>query len=403
MQSDVPVVVLLGQLNGLGIIRSLGRGVGPIYVIDRDRLNPAMWSRYARPILSPVLHGEEIVNSLLKLQGTLGERPVLFNTHEMAVVTISKYRSSLAAAFRFRLPKHETVLTLQDKARFHELATTCGLPIPRGEIFQSSSEIARKLHLFRCRVVVKPADKGHVHAGKARNIIVFDRLEDAVTGCERMLEHTGEIIVQEWVDGANNEIYFCLFYRGRNGKIVSMFTGRKLASSPPGIGLTAYCVAAPEAREALEPMTEAFLERIDYSGMGSMEYKWDATNRRFVIIEPTVGRTDWQEEIATLSGVNIPLEAYCHELEIPLVPRMSPCKKVVWRASFLERLKTERPSLPAAAIVYDGYWRLDDPMPAIVQYSCGTMAAVGRELRKRIQRIAGLRSTQDSRENRAHV
>jgi D-aspartate ligase len=55
-----------------------------------------------------------------------------------------------------------------------------------------------------------------------------------------------------------------------------MFTGRKLASSPPGIGLTAFCVAATEAYEILESITEAFLESVDYAGMGSMEYSGTA-------------------------------------------------------------------------------------------------------------------------------
>ncbi len=384
MQWNVPAVVILGRLNGLGVIRSLGRGDVTTYVVDNDRLSPGMWSRYAQPIHSSRLDGRELVNSLLKLQGALGERPVLFNTHELAVLTISENRGKLKSAFRFRMPTHETVLALQDKARFHELATSSGLPIPKGDVLRASSDIPQTLRSLRFPVVVKPADKAPVHSGKASGILVFEQFEDALAGCERMLERAGETIVQEWVDGASDEIYFCLFYRGRNGKIVSMFTGRKLASSPPSVGMTAYCTAAPETRDTLEPLTELFLERIDYAGLGSVEYKWDATNRRFVIIEPTVGRTDWQEEIATLCGVNIPLEAYCHELELPSPPRSLPTGEVVWRASALEWLKTQPPLLSANARVYDGYWQFDDPMPALVQYSCGTLAAAVRRLRKRI-------------------
>ncbi len=39
-----------------------------------------------------------------------------------------------------------------------------------------------------------------------------------------------------------------------------------------------------------------------YEGLGSLEFKWDAQGRRFLIIEPTVGRTDMQEEIPTLNA-----------------------------------------------------------------------------------------------------
>jgi D-aspartate ligase len=37
----------------------------------------------------------------------------------------------------------------------------------------------------------------------------------------------------------DDNIYFCLFYRGRNGATLGMFTGRKLASTPPGMGSAA--------------------------------------------------------------------------------------------------------------------------------------------------------------------
>ena len=382
---EVPAVVILGGLNSLGVSRSLGAGNVTSYTIDTRWLNPGMWSRYTNPVRSNSLEGEPLVQTLAQLQAKLGGRPVLFNTHELAVLALSEHRDCVNVQFRFRLPRHEIVLVLQDKARFHEFATSAGLPVPPGAVLRSQADIAKKLSASSFPLVIKPADKASVHRGTVRGIAVCRSAREAVIACERVLEIAGEVLVQEWVDGRNDEIYFCLFYRGRNGQIVSMFTGRKLASSPPGIGLTAFCAEAAETRQILEPMTEAFLETVDYAGMGSMEYKWDRTNRRFVIIEPTVGRTDWQEEIATLCGVNIPLEAYRHELELPPEPRLrSSTGRIVWRASIWERLKTERPTLPRNAVIYDGYWRLDDPMPGLIQYSCGAVTTAFRQLQKHI-------------------
>jgi D-aspartate ligase len=385
MDHGIPAVIILGGLNGLGVSRSLGRGYVATYVVDTHRFSPGMWSRYAQPVLSRGLQGEVLVTTLLELQSRLGICPVLFNTHELAVLALSQHRNSLAGRFRFRLPPHETVVALQDKARFHELATSAGLPVPRGSALRSDSDIGRVLRALRLPVVVKPADKATVHEGRVRGVRVCHDRNEAIAVCERTLKNAGETVVQEWVEGRNDQIYFCLFYRGRGGKIVSIFTGRKLASTPPDIGLTAFCVAASEAREALEPITESFLESVDYAGMGSIEYKWDRSNRRFVIIEPTVGRTDWQEEIATLSGVNIPLDAYRHELDLPPSPSQPCSASVVWRASIWERLKSTRPAVPPNAVVYDGYWRRDDPMPAIIQYSYCTVAGAFRRLRRRIR------------------
>ena len=49
-------------------------------------------------------------------------------------------------------------------------------------------------------------------------------------------------------------------------------------------------------------MTRRFVKRTGFVGMGSIEFKWHAGRRGYLVIEPTVGRTDWQEEIATLCG-----------------------------------------------------------------------------------------------------
>ena len=55
-----------------------------------------------------------------------------------------------------------------------------------------------------------------------------------------------------------------------------------------------------------------------------MEYKRDVRTGRFVMIEPTVGRSDFQEEVATLNGVNIPNAAYCSAVGQPVPP---PCPR----------------------------------------------------------------------------
>jgi D-aspartate ligase len=366
MQPGVTVIVG-GELNGLGVCRSLGRAGIASYLVDPKRLNPALWSRYARPIVVPALHGPGLLDALLRLQAMLGERPFLIITDEMAVLTISAHRDKLGNTFRFRLPAHETVLMLHNKARFHELAVSRNLPVPRAEIVRQTSDLTG-IRTLRLPVVIKPADKRHFHTGEAPRLVLAHELNTAMAACEWLIKKTGEIIVYEWIDGPDDNIYFSLFYRGRNGATVSSFLGRKLASTPPGTGSTAFCTAADDARQALEPITANLLDLVDYAGFGGVEYKWDASARRFVIIEPTVGRTDWQQEIATLSGVNIPLDACRHEFELPPLPSASDDRRIVWQASYTERLKLGAGKIPLGATVFDGYWRLDDPLPAIVHY-----------------------------------
>jgi D-aspartate ligase len=169
---------------------------------------------------------------------------------------------------------------------------------------------------------MKPTDKHQFHMGAGRRLAVAQDIGEAIRFGEELLQTSGKLIVQEKVDGPDDAIYFCLFYRGRGTETVAMYTGRKLASIPPGTGSTAFCEAAPaDTCHILQALTRQMLERLDYSGFGSVEYKWGPHTQRFVIIEPTVGRTDWQEESATLFRYQYPT---CR-----LPSRIGPCRGTI--------------------------------------------------------------------------
>ena len=140
----------------------------------------------------------------------------------------------------------------------------------------------------------------------------------------------GGAIVQEWSGAGDEQIMFCLQYVGADGPVAS-FVGRKLRSWPPMFGGTASCTVAPEeVRDRLSRMTSRFFAVTGFQGMGSMEFKIDPRDDTPYLIEPTVGRTDFQEEVATVNGVNVPLAAFCHEASRP-APRCAYLPKaIVW-------------------------------------------------------------------------
>jgi len=73
----VRAVVIGGELNGLGVCRSPALGGMLVWVVDSKRSNPALWSRYARPVLADALHGHSLVVFLRDLRRRIGERPFL--------------------------------------------------------------------------------------------------------------------------------------------------------------------------------------------------------------------------------------------------------------------------------------------------------------------------------------
>ncbi|MBV9828400.1 MAG: carboxylate--amine ligase [Alphaproteobacteria bacterium] len=360
-----PAVVIGGELNGLGVCRSLAKSGIPIYVLDAHRRNPAMWSRYVKAIKVPALHGEPLLTSLQTLHRKVGGNPVIIFTDEMALLTISKYRDQLSGMYRFRLPGHAAVMMLHDKVQFHEFAVANDFPVPNAVIVRHENDLAG-IRQLRFPVIIKPADKRVVHLGAGFRLSTAHDFESATRLSRQLLKAAECIIVQECVEGPDTSIFFCLFYRAK-GKTLAMFTGRKLASTPPGTGSTAYCTEAGSLAPLLARDTEALMERVEYEGIGSVEYKWDSRSERFVIIEPTVGRTDWQEEVATLCGVNIPLAAYRDECDLPPIPAQA-LPPIVWQSSLVERVKAGALAANIGLRTVDGYWRAADPLPAFVSY-----------------------------------
>ncbi len=379
---NAAAVIVGGDLNGLGLVRSLANQKMPIIAVDTTSSKAALWSRYARRCVIRSFKGRDFVEDMTALGKKFEKRPVLYLTDEDAVHTVSENRTELSKWFRFRLPSDKGVKLLSNKAEFHRFAERNGFPVPHTEVLKDLSDLPL-LSKLRFPCIIKPDDKRHALSGDKERAVRIDSLGDAMKHAGIMLRTPGGIVAQEWIEGPESNIYFTLFYRGENGQIAAMFTGRKILCAPRDVGSTAICIAAPEACEVLEPITLAFANCVDFAGMGSMEYKWDNHHKRFLMIEPTVGRTDWQEEIATLCGVNIPLAAYRHELELPAAPSVTVPSHVAWRSTFAER--APRHLLTERIRIVDGYFRWSDPMPAVQHY------CMSRSLGRRIMRQWTLR------------
>jgi D-aspartate ligase len=377
-RSEVPVVVVNSNLNALGVVRSLARGRMPIVMVTTSRFCPAAWSRYCKVVRFPSLAGRELIEQLKVLSSRVGGRPALILTGENDVHAVSTHREELRPLFRFSLPSHEMVSTLADKTKFQIWAEQHGFPVPRAVILNATSQL-QLLENLTLPVVIKPGDKRLVESGQVPRAVRAATLDQAREASARMLRRATCLIVQEWIDGDDSDIYFTLFCCDGHGAVISMFSGRKLVCAPPATGSTAVCVAAPEVSAELEVLSRDFIARSAYKGLGSLEFKRHRQTGRFLIVEPTVGRTDWQEEIATLCGTNIPLASYWGEVGRPIQPTPGEPGPLAWRSSLVYRLPSG--IAPPKTRVWDAYFRLADPLPGIYFY---VIDVLGRQLAKRL-------------------
>ena len=128
--TDVGAIVIGGDYQGLGIVRSLGRHGVPVVVID-DEPSIARFSRYtSRAIRTRSLHEDDrIVEALLGAGEQFGLRGwVVYATRDEVVAAIARARERLVRFFRIPTPAWETIRYANDKRLTYRLAHKLGIP-----------------------------------------------------------------------------------------------------------------------------------------------------------------------------------------------------------------------------------------------------------------------------------
>lgn len=358
-------VVVGDGLNALGVVRSLAQGRVRVALLHRAQGAESAQTRLARTV-ERYRAQADLPDALVQLQKQLGGRPVLFLTEEEAVRVVSAARDRLQGSYRFRMADHETMVSLTHKEGVQLAAERHGLPIPRALRLQSEGDLHR-LTEMRYPCVLKPGLKHDGYGNRFKKAYTVASTDEAAELFREISPVLPDLIVQEWIVGGDDSIFFCLQYVGSQGQPVASFCGRKLRAWPPQVGGTASCMPAEDASVELTALTSKFFGAVGFQGMGSMEYKRDARDGRFYVVEPTVGRTDFQEEVATVNGVNIPLAAWCAEQELPVPAQGHPAPRI-WREPTTDRWSEQEQGRHEAFsrhAVVDAYWRANDPGPWI--------------------------------------
>jgi D-aspartate ligase len=358
------------DLNGLGVIRALGGAGVRVLALDTDLNKATAATRFGQKKRIRALAGADLITELLSLRPQFDSNPVLMLTQEASVATVSAARDRLSDAYRFTMPSQVLMDQLLNKINFQELAERHNCSIPRAlRLFDGDG--LERVNELRYPCIVKPTAKHPEYGKHFAKAYKVSAAEEVSRLWAAMREIVDEVIVQEWIEGADSDVYFCLQYRPPTRTQSVSFVGRKTCQWPPQVGGTASCIPAPEVADELTAMTDGFFAAVGFVGVGSMEYKRDRRDGRFYMVEPTVGRTDYQEEIALLNGVNIPLAVFRGELglSMPAPTTVSPAR--AWRDPFgYARALQAGASDPLQSLwpgihICDAYRRLDDPMPSV--------------------------------------
>lgn len=318
-RSDAPPAIIIGldSLNGLQTARLLAaRGV-PVIGIAKDRRHPFARTRVCREIWEADTGGEGFVEKLIAEGPRLGGPAVLIPCQDMGVLHCSRHRERLAPWYRMALPKPEVVELLMDKLAFQEWAIEEGLAIPPTRILKNRGDAQAAARDLSFPCILKPSLKTSLwESNAASGVYRIESAQELLTLYDQCSQWSPVLILQEWIDGSDAELFSCNCYFDRNGVPVATFVARKIRQWPPGAGTSSL---GEEIRndEVLRETLRLF-KAAGYHGLGYVEIKRHARTGRHYVIEPNVGRPTGRSALAEACGVELHYSAYCDALGLPL-------------------------------------------------------------------------------------
>jgi D-aspartate ligase len=376
MSGTVGAVVVGGDFQGLGIVRSLGRRGIPVCIID-DEKSIGRFSRYATHAVrvADLRDEERTVQAVLHVGRKLGlDGWVLYPTREETVAAFSRHRDRLGEVFRVPTPGWDCISQAWDKRNTYALAERLSIPTPRTWYPRTLDELAAVDGDFP--LVIKPAVKEHfIYATKAKAWRADSReeLEDRFSRASELVED-GEVMIQEMIPGdGRHQFAYCAFFK--DGEAIGSMVARRTRQHPPEFGKASTFVETVDMPE-LEALSTRFLREIDYYGLVELEYKRDPRDGRLKLLDVNA-RTWGYHTLGPRAGVDFPLLLF----EDQVASGVAPCRTepgVGWI-----RLATD---LPTAAVEIAGrrlrardYLRSlrrvdteavftrDDPLPGVVE------------------------------------
>jgi predicted ATP-grasp superfamily ATP-dependent carboligase len=395
---QLPIVVLAGGVTALGVLRAFGRAGVPVFV-HPDTDEAIRYSRWYRPLLKEAGGGAGTRTSMRPSLAALTDalaRSGLQHGFLCACTddwnrAVAEYAETSAPRFLSVVPTRAALDRLQDKSQLAMLLQQLDVPMPMTRLIRDSSGLAELPQSSETFYFLKPTDSQRFLAHFGTKGMRVPTVEEARKRLEEIVGAGMSVVLQEYIPGSFSEHYFVDGYVDRQGRIKALFARRRLRIYPPDFGnSTAMVSIALDGVEQAIDSVRRVLEAVGYHGIFSAEFKRDARDALFKLLEVNT-RPWWFVDFAVRCGVDVCRMAYddAQGREVAPVTRYKIGATCIYpyydfvavqpliQSGRLSRRRWIAELLPALQPV--GCW--DDPMPAVV----GSVRVIGSALRNRLR------------------
>jgi len=295
-------IVLGGNFVGLGIARSLGaRGI-PVWVFDTQRSRSIThFSRYTKRSIT----SREAVHEVLLAEGRTHNLNgwVVFPVNDEYVESVSTHHEALSSIYRLITPPLAVTQFALDKRLTYRRAEELGVDAPWTMVSATEDGFEGKDLPFP--LILKPAVNHHFfpHTNvKALPVANLAELKHWFAQMSRYIPPE-EILIQERIPGAGeNQFSFCALCK--DGKVYASLAARRRRQYPVEFGNASSFVETTHQPE-VEEAGRRFLESIGFDGMVEAEFKFDARDGKYKILDVNPRPWGWHT-IGRAAGIDFP-------------------------------------------------------------------------------------------------
>ena len=379
----IPGALVVGGAHvSIAVARSLGRRGIPVWLMANHPL--PTFSRYVtRSFDWPGAEHKDGLSSILdvvtrhSLQGW-----VLIATGDQDLRLIAQNHALLATQLRVASPDWETAQWLYDKRFTYQRAASLGMDFPRSyEI--NGPDAVRDLDC-RFPVILKPAFRVDAftrakawRADDRAALLAHYQKASALIGSD-------VVIVQEWVPGTGTAQYS---YAGLwdRGKPVATLLARRRRQYPIDFGRSSTFVESID-QPRVEELACRFLASFNYSGVAEVEFKYDARDDRYKLLDVNGRFWTWCG-LGHRAGIDFPYLAYRQALGETIAP-VRGWPGLAWMHASRDMVAAVQEIAGGSLRLRDyvaGFrqpmtfanFALDDPLPAIAEFPAAVLNRIG--------------------------
>ncbi len=294
-----------GNLNGLSIARSLGRHGVPVWVTTPPNAKLASCSRYTlRTLPWPDGESEAQVAYLLELAARYDlDQWVLFPTSDESAALLSKFHTALSRRFLVSTPTWEALRWAYDKRLTYQLAAEQKVDYP--STIYPATEVDLEGIPCAFPAILKPATHATINRFTADKAWPVANREELLARYReaRELIPPELILVQERIPGGGESqfSYAALCY---DGQPIASLTARRTRQYPIDFGYSSSFVETLDIPEIVGP-SRRLLTAIRYTGLVEVEYKLDARNGRYKLLDINPRLWTWSP-LGGRAGIDFP-------------------------------------------------------------------------------------------------